>query len=182
VGFYLSQSIPHKILPDLSLFIEKSFESLTLEIILNSKKLILSNIYRPPTPPHNTPSSEHITNFIDLFDSLSADLSSLNLPSFILSDSNLNLHNTSSDQHIELYTQSLSSNGFLQTILKSTRIHSDNHSLIDHISTNIDFTRINSGIIVGDLSDHFINFIQLPSFKPSKKNNTPKLTRDFFPG
>jgi hypothetical protein len=179
VGFFLLQSIPYKVLQNLSPFIEKSFESLSLEVTLNTKKLILTNIYRPPNPIQNLSLSDHITSFIDTFDQLTADISYLNLPSVILSDSNLNLHQTSVNHLVELYNQSLCSNGFVQTILKSTRIHADSHSLIDHISTNIDFTSINTGVIVNDLSDHFINFLQLPFSKLPKTKTSSKPTCDF---
>jgi hypothetical protein len=63
VGFYLLQSIPHKILQDFSPFAEKSFESLSIEITLNWKKIILTNIYRPPIPTPGLSPSEFITNF-----------------------------------------------------------------------------------------------------------------------
>jgi hypothetical protein len=152
VGFYLLQSIPHKILNDLSPFAEKSFESISLEITLNNKKTILTNIYRPPIPLPGISPSDSISGFIDNIDKLSSDLSSLNQPTFIFSDSNINLHCTSSNHLTELYFQSIYSNGFLQTILKSTRIHAENHSLIDHISTNISFTNLQTGVIVSDIT------------------------------
>jgi exonuclease III len=179
VGFFLSQNIHYKILHDLSPFIEKSFESLSIEITLNNKRMVLTNIYRPPIPLPGLSASEHITNFIDNLDNLASELSSLNKPSFILSDTNINLHNTSTNHLTELYSQSLYSNGFIQTILKSTRIQTDSHSLIDHICTNIPFTDLNTGIIVSDLSDHFINFIQLPFSNFLKRKTPPKPTRLF---
>jgi hypothetical protein len=179
VGFYISQDIPTKNLPDLSPFIEKCFETLTIEITLNGKKHILSNIYRSPSPLNNTTPLEQLSDFIDRIDNLSSELSNLNSPTFIFSDSNLNLHNLPVNHSTEQYFISLHSNGFIQTVLKSTRIIGDSHSLIDHISTNIDFDSLNTGVIISDLSDHFIHFIQLPAPSQNKRKPTPKQSRSF---
>ena len=62
----------------------------------------------------------------------------------------------------------LITNGFLQLISKATRIQNNKSSLIDHILTNANLPSYNSGTIIDDISDHFMNFIQLPLFKPSK--------------
>jgi hypothetical protein len=66
--------------------------------------MVLTYIYRPLIPLPGLSSSEYITNFIDNLDNLSSELSSLNIPSFILSDTNINLHNT-----VLLLTTSLNS-------------------------------------------------------------------------
>jgi hypothetical protein len=179
IGFYILQEIPFKILPDLSPFVEKYFESLTIEIILNSKRTILTNIYRPPSPQNNITPNEQLSDFIDRIDNLTSELSNLNSPTFIFSDANLNLHNLSSNHLIELYLISLHCNGFIQTILKSTRIQGDSHSLIDHISTNASLGNINTGVIISDLSDHFINFLQLPTSNVSKQKHSLKPSHSF---
>jgi hypothetical protein len=154
-GFFLHQNIPHKILPNLSPFVDKTFESPSLEIIHDNEKKIISNIHRPPSPLPGITPSDQITSFIDKLDSLASDLSTLNLPTFVFSDSNLNLLNISTNHFSELYMQTQYSNGLLQTILKSTRFCNATHSLIDHISTNIDFNSLSTGVIVSDLSDPF---------------------------
>jgi hypothetical protein len=47
----------------------------------------------------------------------------------------------------------------------------DSYSLIDHILCNDNSTKINSGSIVDDLSDHFMTFIQPDLCPNSKKQN-----------
>ena len=46
VGFYLLSEIPYKVIKDLSVFKEKSFESLTLQITYNKNCIILCNMAR----------------------------------------------------------------------------------------------------------------------------------------
>jgi hypothetical protein len=50
VGFYIKDNFDYKIINDLSPFFEKEFESLTIEISTPGKKIILSNVYRSPSP------------------------------------------------------------------------------------------------------------------------------------
>ena len=45
VAFYIKQGITFKIIKNLSIFIEREFECLTIEATINKKKIILSNIY-----------------------------------------------------------------------------------------------------------------------------------------
>ena len=51
VGFYVNTRLNFKIRDDLSFFIDKVYESLTVEIINKNSKFYCTNIYRSPTPP-----------------------------------------------------------------------------------------------------------------------------------
>jgi len=73
------------------------------------------------------------------------------------------------------------SNGFIQLICRATRIQSTHFSLIDHILTNTNLTNYLTGTIVSDISDHYINFIELPAEKTKPKYKAEfkrKFTRD----
>lgn len=185
VGFFIKNDIKFKILTDLSPFSEKKFESLTIELTLNSKKCVICNYYRPPTQLPNTPYRMQMEEFIDIVDNLSSSLANLNLPTYILSDSNLNLLNFTNQEHSENFLHSLHSNGFLLTNFKATRIQNDSHSLIDHIFSNNILENIETGTIINDISDHFMNFIQLPfskvprytPIKPSRKFTMENINR-----
>jgi hypothetical protein len=180
VGFFIKNDIKFKIRNDLSPFIEKKFESLSIELTLNNKKFIVCNYYRPPTQLPNVPFRTQMDEFVDIVDNLSSSLSNLNLPTYILSDSNINLLNLANHETSENYLHSLHSNGFLLTNFKATRIQNDSHSLIDHIFTNNLVAALETGTIVNDISDHFLNFIQLPFPKPLK-NPPNKPSRKFTP-
>jgi hypothetical protein len=47
VGFYIRESLKYKIINELSTFIDNEFESITIEILINRKKILLSNYYKP---------------------------------------------------------------------------------------------------------------------------------------
>ncbi len=52
VGFYIREGLSAKLIENLSPFIEKHFESITIQITLNRKKTILSSFYRPHLTAH----------------------------------------------------------------------------------------------------------------------------------
>jgi hypothetical protein len=75
----------------------------------------------------------------------------------------------------------LITNGYVQLISKATRIQNGNISLIDHVMTNTNQKKYNAGTIIDDLSDHFMNFIQITQDKPCKnslKNETKRLINE----
>ena len=124
-----------KVNDELSVFVENEFECLTIELIINRKKLLLSNIYRSPTLSNNLSLAEHTDSFINHFDTHLHNLSFLNYDTYVLTDSNINLLKLNHSQTIALYLETIYSNGFLQKVGKATRISGQSYSLIDHILT-----------------------------------------------
>jgi hypothetical protein len=160
VGFYISEQLRFKILQQYSTFIPNSFECLTIEVRFGPKTFIFSSVYRSPTPPINSTPSDHNDTFLHNLDSLLSSLSSHKLPAFICLDSNINLlshTNLTSD-----YTNTYTTHGFSQLILKASRIQGNSKSLIDHILTNASPPSINTGVILNDISDHFPVFTVIP--------------------
>ena len=88
VGFYVNSSLPCKILTELSMCNEKIFECLTLEIIIDKKTLILSNIYRYRSPSN---SQRDVDEFLLLFEAHLNNLNKADCPYLIFPDSNINL-------------------------------------------------------------------------------------------
>ena len=165
IAFYVKDDITCKIKHNLSPFYEKEFECLTVEIVLNKKKLILSNIYRSPTPTTNATQAEHTDSFINHLDVHLSNLASLNTDSYVFLDSNINLLKINHSQSTALYLETIFANGFLQKIGKATRIQGNTFSLIDHILTKTEINVEFSGTIISDISDHFINFVAVPCTK-----------------
>ena len=56
-------------------------------------------------------------------------------------------------------------NGFVQVVSKATRIQNNKASLIDHILANSNLQSYCAGTIIDDLSDHFMNFLQISNIK-----------------
>ena len=167
VGFYVKDSLTFKIIPNLSLFIPKIFECLTIEINLNNVKSSFSSIYRSPS---DNPDS--LNQFSSNLDSLLFEISSKYKHSYICLDSNINSLVYPTNQHHLNYFSTITSNGFIQCINKATRIVGNSSSLIDHIITNSSSSTITSGVIISDISDHFLTFVQLPLRQP---RSLPKL-------
>jgi hypothetical protein len=182
VGFYIKDNIDFKTLNNLSPFLKKEFESITIEINVYGKKTILSNIYRSPTPSTNTPASSLFDLFLNRLDRLDShlhNLSQINSPSFIFLDSNINLLKLPNNQTSQDYLETIHSNGFLQVISKATRIAGDSFSLIDHILCNNYSTLTKTGTLITDISDHFMNFICQPTNPKTKPTPNSMYKRSF---
>ena len=172
VGFYIKKGISYKILENLSSFTEKIFECLTVQLTINSKTIVISNIYRSPSPLANQSPSEHYDEFILKFEHLLAELANIKHESYIFMDSNINLINLNLNANAISFLECALQHGFIQTVNKATKIFNEKISLIDQIFTNSKNPTVNSGVIINDISDHFITFIQpsLTSMHSSKKH------------
>ena len=177
VAFYVKHGIPFKIMKNLSNFVEREFECLTLETTINKKKIILSNIYRPPNPPSGVSSSDFMDSFIDNIDTHLHNLSLFEHDTYVFLDANINLLKINNCQNATRYLETIYSNGFLQKIGKATRIHGEQYSLIDHIMYKT-CIECKSGTILTDFSDHFTNFIAIP-LKQVKSANEFRFSRNF---
>ena len=133
VGIYIKKGILYKKLTEKSVFIDKVFESLFIEI--SSPKAIVGSIYRPNSKHQNLTANEQIGQFQDLLTNIVDDLSTLNMPVYILGDFNLDLLKYHESDHVKNYIDMLFLSGFLQLILKPTRCTSNTATLIDHILT-----------------------------------------------
>jgi hypothetical protein len=154
VGFYICDNLKYKVINELSTFIDNEFESLTVEIMFNRKKIILSNYYRPPQANNDS----FLLN-------LNRHLGSLyhhNVNTYVFSDTNINLLKLPNSNLAKEYLDVVHSNGFLQLISKATRIHNNAYSLIDHILCKNFQPELKTGTILLDISDHFMNFLSLP--------------------
>jgi hypothetical protein len=154
-----------------------TFENIVLEILYPNKSMIVSNIYRSPTPPPNLTVSDHTELFLNTLDSHLARLSELNKNVYVFTDSNINLLRLHDNPLCSDYLDTLILNGFIQIIGKATRIQHSIPSLIDHIFTNTNLTKYNAGTILDDLSDHFINYKQISPDKTHKPKQNPNIKR-----
>lgn len=165
VGFYIRSDIPAKKIKHLSPFEEKSFETLTLEIKLNGKKMLLTNIYRPPSSL-----AVNVGDFLDNLEGLLENLNQMKIKCCVFMDSNINILKLNNCDLAKNFLDCCLTNGFLQTIFKATRIQNKSFSLIDQIFVNFPDEKIKTGVIVNDISDHFLNFLTLPIASKSKKD------------
>jgi hypothetical protein len=69
VGIYVRNGLNFKEMGELDDYKQKTFENIVLEVQYPGKSVLISNIYRSPTPPPNTSPSDHLDNFIETLDS-----------------------------------------------------------------------------------------------------------------
>ena len=160
----------------MSKFKENIFESLVLEVSINSnKKLILANIYRPNN--HKVLSnSEQLTTFFEIYENFLHEISNLHKPVYVFADMNIDLLKISSNDYARSILEMSASVGLNQLISKATRIQGVSFSLIDHIYTNVDDSW--GAVLVDSFSDHFATVCSV-IIKKVKHKDTPKKCRIF---
>ena len=134
------------------------WEHLTVQISHckpNSKKYVVSNIYRPPEK-FVVELDLFIGEFFDFLNSLR----NYNRSTFVCGDFNINLLEITSNHHVSEYFESICSMGYFPRITLPTRIQPPAFSLIDNILANsLDETEnAISGLLINDLSDHKLIF------------------------
>ena len=165
VGFYVRKGLKFRILEELSIFNERTFESLCIEVEFeNGKKVLLTSLYRPPSSTLLT-NAQQFEVFMECFENLLSLLTRTNTVSYILTDSNLDLLKLNENMQSLNYFQTLTSHGFINIINKATRFSTNSASLIDHILTNTRHQAIVSGVLIQDISDHCITFCLINTSK-----------------
>jgi hypothetical protein len=172
VGIYVHEGLNFKVNTNPVDYISKIFESISIDILYPYRRLTLSSIYRSPNAPNNTTPAQAMESFLTKFDSFLNNISSTKKNLYIFLDANINLL-LKNNQNVANYFEPILSNGFLPINSKATRIQGASYSLIDHIVTNINPESLGTtGTIIADLSDHYVNFteIPIPQCKAKKRN------------
>jgi Reverse transcriptase (RNA-dependent DNA polymerase) len=168
VGFYVRDGINCKIIDTRVSFTDKIFESLTVKLSYSEgKNVVVSSVYRSPTPIAGMPIDVQLDNFNGCLETLLNELSCLNCDSYIFLDSNINTLSLPNNGPANNYANTVFNNGFIFTNFKASRIQNNSTTLIDHILTNSKANSFSSGSIVEDISDHWITFLQ-PNLKKCK--------------
>jgi hypothetical protein len=180
VGFYIRNELEGRIIENLSPFVQKIFESVTIQLSYpaSNKSVLLTCAYRSNGIIHGITQNQQIEQFYEIFGDLIFQLQQSNKESFIFMDANINLLELESPEP-QNYLNLLFAAGYLQCIQKATRIQNLSKSLIDHIHLNNIANNVLSGVIVSDISDHFFTFVCTRS--NGQKSNPHKYTvsRDF---
>ena len=115
--------------------------------------------------------SQQYETFINKLNILLNEMSSAKIESYIFLDSNVNLLELQSNDTVKHYLNTIIDRGFFPANMKASRMHGNSSTLIDHILTNSKMTKLNSGSIIEDISDHWITFLQpyLTKYKTKPK-------------
>ncbi len=166
VSIYIKNNLNFKPLNHLSIFHEKIFESILIEITPhNGKKVIIGSLYRPGTQFPGLTFNEQFHYFTDNFANCLSSLSNLYDNIFLCGDLNLDVLKFNENKFINEYIDLTFSYGFLQLISKPTRIQNNSATIIDHILTNNLSIECDTSILCCSISDHFPTFISVPYSK-----------------
>ena len=109
------------------------------------KNIIIGAIYRHPHDNHDYFFSEFYSNLKKVSQKFSV---------ILLGDFNIDVSPKAKNTHAIEYKKLLFSLGLRNMISKPTRITEDTETVIDHVITNLPNEMLNSGILIGDISDH----------------------------
>ena len=179
VGIYMKQNLSYKILPQFSYHVERILETLFVEIMLpDKKKFVIGSLYRPGTKYPGLTFTDQFAQFSDMLSNLLSQLNDYSNNVSIYGDFNLDLLKATENKFINEYINNIFSNGYLQIVLKPTRLTTHSATLIDHIITNCKSTNHNSYILCDQISDHFPIIHLLETAKP-KLTPSPQPSRNF---
>ena len=98
---------------------------------------------------------------------------------YLFGDININIYNNQSNSISDKYLSMLASNGLFQLITKPTRVTDTSASLIDHIFASSLSNPVCPGIILNDISDHFMTYCVISlRAKPQSTEQIKYLVRD----
>ena len=171
VAFYVWNSLKFSILPIVSE--QKHFDCLFIELKVQlwdtpeNLSIILGNFYRPPRDD-----LYHYSIFIEEIENILSKLQT-SKHVVLVGDFNINLLKINERDQINLYFETLTSNGYFPKITKPTRPSESGGTLIDNcfIKTPNNLLVSTSGIIHQRLSDHLPYFVTLDIPNISKQKH-----------
>jgi hypothetical protein len=179
VGLYVSSELNFSVLAVQSIFIDRIFESIMVEIEFSrNQKIVVGSLYRPGNHPVLTP-KDQFTQFCDLLTNLFDNMNSSSKKFFIFGDTNIDVLKYGSNTEATDFIDLIFSHGVVQTVNKPTRVTNVSATLIDHVLTNtVDLSSLSTTILINKISDHF-PIIQV--IGQSKTDSAPKFleSRDF---
>ena len=179
VGIFVKKDIVFNVLKQYSVFSERIFESLFIEITNdNNQKVVIGSVYRPGTKCPGLTFNDQFAEFSDILSNTLSELGSKYDNVYIFGDFNLDLLKINENKFISQYIDNLCSFGFLQIVTKPTRIAENSATLIDHIITNSPSNTFESFLLLWKISDH-LPLVHNISFKKSKLKPSLVKSRNF---
>jgi exonuclease III len=158
VGIYVKSGINFVINP-CSVFMEKVFESLFIDIVINKRKFTVGSVYRCISRHPTLSARDQLTVFNELLLNLLSETCNGEL--VLGGDINLDVLKIHSEDSVMQYIDNLFSNGCLQVVTKPTRCTINTASCIDHFITNVKQPNFFTSILVSKMSDHFPIFFSI---------------------
>ena len=147
VAIYVSNSLDYRVINCMSVRINGVMECVTVELCINKRKNIIVNcVYR-------TPGSDMQT-FIDQIETVIKNVKNVKKSIFLCGDLNIDLLKYNDNTPTKNFVDMMFSLGLYPLLDKPTRITDHSATLIDNIFTNELDSKINSGLLISDISDH----------------------------
>ena len=148
-------------------------ETLWINVMLNDNSTVVGIVYRHPrSGPRDI--EKFCKSMQDIFDILNKKKQ----PFYIMGDFNIDLLKISKKETIRQYANMLLGSICKCLIDLPSRVTSKSISLIDHICINDIKHRMNSGILVSDISDHFPVFAMISKMKSPSNQVDNYFVRD----
>ncbi|ELU03698.1 hypothetical protein CAPTEDRAFT_190949 [Capitella teleta] len=162
IAIYVHKSVDFCERPDLNVFLDGKFESLCIEIKLNQKSVIVSEMYRVP----NAGVRESIEHYSQILSSISAT----GADAIFGTDQNIDLLKLDERGTVRDFVNECTSYGFFPCTDKATRVTADSATAIDNIYVRGISNSCRAGILEISLSDHYpiVMSIDLPNSKRSR--------------
>ena len=146
VAIYVRHNFKAVVIKEMSTCTEEIFECITVQVKINcSKSVFVSCIYRAP--------GSNIDIFIDHLSNVFSNRV-INKSFYLCGDFNIDLLNYNSHKPTANYIDFIYSLGLFPLITRPSRIAENSATLIDNILTNELNVKLNSGLLINDLSDH----------------------------
>jgi len=164
IGYYVDVNLDYEICDDVAIGMEMKFcEYLVIKIkSKHSANFTIVNCYRPPSTNVN----DFIGHLSELLECIDNSNTRSNL--IVTGDFNIDLLNKS-NKATNKFLDTMYSYNLIPTILSATRVTDSHQSLLDNIfvSTNLGINI--SGILLEDISDHFVTFATIKPIQVDKK-------------
>ena len=161
VGLLISKSVKFKLRTDIEIE-DINCENCFIELKLDSGNIVVGSIYRPP----NT----NIKDFVNLYSKLVNKIKLETRKKIIIGlDHNLDFLKSHTHGPTMDFIERNLSNDLITCITRPTRITKNSATLIDNIIVSAEYIRkINSKILMDDISDHLPSYVKLNNILENK--------------
>ena len=121
VGIYVKNCLSYTVNNELSVFHDRIFESIFIDVCINSKYFCIGSVYRTATQHPQLSDKDKFALFCELFSSIAESLNSSKRSAFIFGDMNLDCLKYGSCNLVTEFIDLLFSDGMLQLLTKPTR-------------------------------------------------------------
>ncbi|XP_013868123.1 uncharacterized protein LOC106520513 [Austrofundulus limnaeus] len=152
VALYINNDLKYKVVEKMSVSVDEVMECITIEIQFEKQKnIMVSCVYRAPASD-----TEVFTNYMEtLFAKMHQKVI------FICGDFNIDMLNPNMVKSTSNFIDTMHSLGLYPLITKPSRITTHSSTLIDNIFTNYMESKLRSGLLINDISDHLPVFVIL---------------------